>query len=431
MPNVVVVGLQWGDEGKGKVVDIYTKFADMVVRFQGGSNAGHTIIVDDVKTVLHLLPSGILHQNKTCVIGSGVTVDPDILWQEIEAVRQAGHLGDEALLRISYEAAVISRYHKALDDASEQAMGNRKIGTTKRGIGPSYEERVARRGIRIKDLLSRKTLKEKLQHNLEYANFLLKEYYHTETFNVDEELDYLCEFGTKLKPFMEDTALLVYREIKRGRNVLFEGAQGTMLDLDYGTYPYVTSSNTIAGAASTGTGIGPGMIDRVLGIVKAYTTRVGMGPFPTELEDEVGQRLRDIGKEYGATTGRPRRCGWLDVVLMRYALRLNGVTNLALTKLDVLTGLPKIKICTGYKYRSKIYDEYPYSDTVFKNCEPVYEELPGWNEPIGEIREFDELPATAKRYIRRIEDLAGIKFSFVSVGPKRGDSLVLRNPFRE
>ncbi len=431
MPNVVVVGLQWGDEGKGKVVDIYTKFADLVVRFQGGNNAGHTIIIDKQKTVLHLIPSGILHPSKSCVIGSGVVIDPEVLWQEIESVKEAGIMTEPKQLRVSFDAGVITRYHKRLDMLREEAMGKKKIGTTCRGIGPCYEERVVRKGIRMKDLLTKKVLREKLETNLDFVNFEITQYFKGEAFDVEEELNYLYEYGKKLKSFMENASLFIHNEINRGHSVLFEGAQGTMLDLDYGTYPFVTSSNTLSGSACTGAGVGPKALDKVLGICKAYTTRVGMGPFPTELDDDMGQHLRDVGKEYGTTTGRPRRCGWLDAVALRYAVRLNGVDSLALTKLDVLSGLSKIKVCVGYKYNGEVYDDYPYSDAVLNGCEPVYKELPGWSEPIGDIRDFDELPKAAQRYVHCVEDLSGVGVSFVSVGPKRGDSMVLHNPFRE
>lgn len=431
MPNVAIVGAQWGDEGKGKVVDIFTEFADVVVRYQGGSNAGHTLVINNEKSILHLIPSGIMHKNKTCVIGNGVVVDPETLLGEIARLQEKDNLTDPSQLRLSSNAHVIMPYHKRLDHLREAKAAKGKIGTTGRGIGPCYEDKAGRRGFRIGDLIDRELLVQKLDKELDFINFQLVEYFGDEPFTRDALLDQLLSWGEALRQYMEETPLFLSNKIKQGRNILFEGAQGTMLDIDHGTYPYVTSSTTLASAACAGSGLGPTSINHVLGITKAYTTRVGMGPFPTEQENELGEHLRDKGAEYGSTTGRPRRCGWLDIVILKNAVRLNGLTSLAVTKLDVLTGFEKIKICIGYKYDGKTYSELPGAAINLDKCEPLYEEMSGWEENITDLREFSELPDTARKYIRRIEDLSETPVSLVSVGAGRGETIILSNPFRE
>ena len=427
MANVVVVGSQWGDEGKGKVVDILSTFADATVRFQGGNNAGHTLVVDGKKTILHLVPSGVLHKGKTCVIGSGLVVDAEVLWSEIQLLRQHGYLKNTDRLRLSYDASVIMPYHRKLDALREKGL---KIGTTGRGIGPCYEDRAARRGLRMRDLLDAEILEKKIRFALEYHNFVIEKYYGETPMEVDEILPKALESGNLLRPYMDDTALYVDNFIHQGRQILFEGAQGTMLDIDHGTYPFVTSSNTLAGAACCGLGIGPGKINDVVGVTKAYTTRVGECPFPTELNDETGEMLQAEGKEFGATTGRPRRCGWLDAVVLRRAVRLNGFTGLAVTKLDVLSNLEKIKICVGYQRGNERFEEFPCFPEVLTDCEPIYEEHDGWMEDISEIRTWEDLPNKVKTYLRRIEELADTPIVLISLGPQRGSTIILSNPFR-
>ncbi len=431
MPNVVIIGAQWGDEGKGKVVDIFTEFADAVVRFQGGSNAGHTLVVDKKKTILHLIPSGIMHQNKVCIIGNGVVVDPEILLDEIERLMEKGLLNGPDRLRISSNAHVIMPYHKQIDQLREAKASKGKIGTTGRGIGPCYEDKAARRGFRVSDLLDQDLLEQKLDKTLEYINFQITEYFKDQAVNKTELLSQLVSWGEQLKPYIEETPLFIERKIKQGKSVLFEGAQGTMLDIDHGTYPFVTSSTTLASAACSGSGVGPTAINHVLGISKAYTTRVGMGPFPTEQENEVGDHLKDKGVEYGSTTGRPRRCGWLDMVILKNAIRLNSITSLAITKLDVLSGFDKIKICVAYKYKGEQFSELPSAAINLAHCEPVYEELPGWSEDLSDMREMSELPAAARKYIQCIEDMCETQVSLVSIGPRRGETIMISNPFRE
>ncbi len=430
MPNVVIVGSQWGDEGKGKVVDIFTKFADLVVRYQGGSNAGHTLVVNQEKTILHLIPSGIMHESKVCIIGNGVVVDPETLLMEIGRLQEKGILKDPSKLRLSTDAHLILPYHKQLDHLREAKKGKGKIGTTGRGIGPCYEDKVARRGVKARELLNPEQLRTKLEEVLDFVNFQLVNYFQDKPVDLDALMEQCTSWGERLKPYIENTPLYVHREIKRGRAILFEGAQGTMLDIDHGTYPFVTSSNTVAAAACTGAGVGPTQIDHVIGISKAYTTRVGAGPFPTELENETGERLRQRGVEYGSTTGRPRRCGWLDMVVLKNAVRLNGLTSLALTKLDVLSGFDKIKVCVGYKLDGKVYDEEVPPGLELERCEAIYEELPGWKEELADMREYEELPAATQKYVQRIEDLLGVNVSLVSVGPQRGETIMRVNPFR-
>lgn len=429
MSNVAIIGAQWGDEGKGKIVDLFTHDADIIVRFQGGNNAGHTLVVNGKKTVLHLVPSGALHGDKLCVIGNGVVVDPEILIEEIDALKAQGHLRSDAQLRISEEAHVIMPYHKAIDLARERLRGKGKIGTTGRGIGPAYEDKVARVGIRFVDLLEEYTFREKLERNIEEKNFYLKAILKEEALDFSEIHDNYRRYRDKLKGYVTNTGLLLDRSMRAGKRVLFEGAQGTLLDVDHGTYPYVTSSSTVTGGACSGAGVGPQHIQQVIGISKAYTTRVGSGPFPTELDGPDGETLRREGAEFGATTGRSRRCGWFDAVSVRHAVRMNGLTGVALTKLDVLTGFKKIPICTAYRYGGQTIDEFPASSKIMAGAQPVYEEMDGWSERLDNVRNFSDLPATVKKYVKRIEEVIGTEIILVSVGPGREQTIVLRNPF--
>ena len=432
MANVIVVGTQWGDEGKGKIVDLYAEDADAVVRFQGGNNAGHTLVVKGEQTILHLIPSGILHGRKICIIGNGVVVDPKVLLGEIDELRRRNLFPPDTKLFVSENAHVIMPYHCRLDSARESAKGDQKIGTTGRGIGPCYEDKVARVGIRFCDLLDDETFRAKLKRNVDEKNFYLTKLFNEEP--LDEKAiydEYRC-YADRLRPFTTNVSLILQEEIRQKKNVLFEGAQGTHLDIDHGTYPYVTSSNTVAGNACGGSGIGPTKINAVVGIVKAYTTRVGGGPFVTELTDETGEHIQNMGKEFGATTGRRRRCGWLDMVLVRHAIRLSGINGLAITKLDVLTGIDKLKICRGYRVNGKeITDAVPANLRELTKCEPVYEELKGWKEPIGRAKTIRELPAKAKKYVKTIEKLSGVKLYLVSVGADRDETIVLKNPFKK
>lgn len=430
MANVVVIGTQWGDEGKGKVVDLYAEHADVIARFQGGNNAGHTLVVKGEKTILHLIPSGILHNHKTCIIGNGVVVDPAVLIEEIEALRQRGLFPSDTKLYLSENAHVIMPYHKRIDLAKEAHTSGRKIGTTGRGIGPAYEDKVSRMGIKVSDLLDEKMFQDKLKRNLEEKNFFLTQFFHEDPVDEKAAFEDYRKYGEYLKSFVADTSMIITKEMRQGKKVLFEGAQGSHLDIDHGTYPYVTSSNTVSGNACCGTGVGPSAIHSVIGICKAYTTRVGEGPFPTELKDEIGERMQTVGHEYGATTGRKRRCGWLDLVLVRQAMRVSGITGLALTKLDVLQGIEKIKICVAYKWQNEEYTEsVPSNISVFTQCEPVYEEMDGWTEDISTARTLDELPRNARRYIERLEVLTGTKCVLVSVDASREGTIVTRNPF--
>jgi adenylosuccinate synthase len=430
MSRVIIVGAQWGDEGKGKIVDIFAESADLVVRFQGGNNAGHTIVADGKKFVLHLIPSGVLHKAKTCIIGCGVVVDPEVLLSEIAALKGMGYLQDDTKFLVSENAHLIMPWHKALDQAREAAKGQKKIGTTMRGIGPAYEDKAGRRGVRVGDLLRKKSLPAKLKEGLDEANFLLEHRFGRSPLKYKEIADQYADYATRLAPYITDTVAFLHNEIKRGRRVLWEGAQGTLLDIDHGTYPFVTSSSTVAGSACAGSGIGPVVIENVIGITKAYTTRVGSGPFPTELNDEIGARLREAGAEFGATTGRPRRCGWLDIVALRRAVMLNGLTGLAITKLDVLQGMKKIKVCTSYKVKGKTLENFPIDAEVLSNCEPVYEELNGWKDEIRDVRLIEDLPAPALKFIRRIETLLDVPVNLVSVGPARQETIIIKNPFR-
>jgi adenylosuccinate synthase len=429
MANAAIIGAQWGDEGKGKIVDLFTRDADIIVRFQGGNNAGHTLVVDGEKTILHLVPSGALHPNKLCVIGNGVVVDPQVLIEEIDALKARGHLADDNLLRISEQAHVIMPYHKAIDQARERLRGEGMIGTTGRGIGPAYEDKVARIGIRFIDLLEKDTFREKLQRNIDEKNFYLKAILKEKALDFDAIHDSYGQYREKLEGYVTNTGLLLDRQIRAGKRVLFEGAQGTLLDVDHGTYPFVTSSSTITGGALSGSGVGPQHIQQVIGISKAYTTRVGAGPFPTELYGPEGETLKREGVEFGATTGRPRRCGWFDAVGVRHAIRMNGITGIALTKLDVLTGFKVIPICTAYRYDGKQLDEFPASSKVMLSAQPVYEEMDGWNAPLDDVRKFADLPANAQKYVRRLEQIVETEIILVSVGPSREQTILLKNPF--
>jgi adenylosuccinate synthase len=429
MSSLVIVGAQWGDEGKGKLVDILSGFADVIVRFQGGANAGHTLVVNENRLVTHLIPSGILHAGKRCFIGPGVVVDLDVLLSEIEDLGQRGIAVSPSNLTVSERAHVVMPYHKLLDAAREKARGEGKIGTTLRGIGPCLEDKASRMGIRVGDLLRPDTLARKLALRMTELNALLV-HYGLKALQEEEILSVLSPMVSRLSPFVGDAGGLVRQEMDRGRNVLFEGAQGTLLDIDHGTYPFVTSSNTLAGAACVGLGMGPRRIDGVVGLFKAYCTRVGEGPFPTEIQDERGQHLREKGAEYGATTGRPRRCGWLDLVALRYAIELNGITSLCITKLDVLQELKTIRVAVGYRLEGVPIQTFPAEIQSFSRLEPIYEEMEGWGEDIRDVREQDALPAAAHRFLERIESLLHIPIEIISVGPGRTETIVLRNPFR-
>lgn len=429
MPNVVVIGAQWGDEGKGKVVDLYTEQASVVVRFQGGNNAGHTLVVEGRKTVLHLIPSGILHEGKICVIGNGVVVDPEVLCREIQGLKDGGFLKDDAQLVLAEAAHVIMPWHKRIDVLREGAMGAGKIGTTGRGIGPTYEDKVARRGVRVFELVRPDRLRAAVERALPVANEEIVRL-GGEPFTVDEVLATYGPAADKLRRHVKDVSLFLARKIKDGAQILFEGAQGTLLDVDHGTYPFVTSSNTVAGNAAVGSGVGPTVIDCVVGIAKAYTTRVGAGPFPTELEDETGDRLRSAGGEFGATTGRPRRCGWLDAVVLRYAARVNGLWGITLTKMDVLTGFDEVKIAVAYEIDGERVEEFPRDGETLARAKPIYETLPGWKEPLSGCRTYEDLPETARAYVERIEQLSEVPVAAVSVGPDRVETIIRRSPFQ-
>ncbi|MEG6584368.1 adenylosuccinate synthase [Dendrosporobacter sp. 1207_IL3150] len=427
MSAVVVIGTQWGDEGKGKIVDYLAEKADVVVRYQGGNNAGHTVIVGGNEFKLHLLPSGILYNDKTCVIGNGVVIDPAVLIKEIENMQEKGI--DTSNLRISNRAHVIMPYHRLLDAVEEEYRGDFKIGTTKRGIGPCYMDKNARSGIRIVDLLDEEEFSAKLERNLEAKNHLLKAVYNEEGFDFEAVKAEYLGYAEKLRPYVRDTSAVLYQAIGEGQKVLFEGAQATLLDLDHGTYPYVTSSHPIAGGACIGAGIGPSKISKVIGVVKAYTTRVGEGPFPTELLDETGEMIRKEGHEFGTTTGRPRRCGWLDACVVRYAGYVSGIDYMAITRLDILDKLKTLKICVGYKYKGEIINEFPASLKVLAEVEPVYEELTGWETDISGVRSYDELPVNARKYVERLSEVTGIQIGIVSVGPRRDQTIIIHEVF--
>ena len=426
--NVVVIGAQWGDEGKGKVVDLLTENAAAVVRFQGGHNAGHTLVINGQKTVLHLIPSGILREGVACLIGNGVVLSPTALLAEIDRLEQQG-VAVMARLRVSEACPLILPYHIALDQAREKARGAQAIGTTGRGIGPAYEDKVARRAVRLGDLFHPERFAVKLSEVLDFHNFVLQRYFQTEPVDVQQVLDETLTMAERLHPLMADVTGLLDAHRRRGDNVLFEGAQGALLDIDHGTYPYVTSSNTTAGGAATGTGLGPRYLDYVLGITKAYATRVGGGPFPTELFDETGEYLAERGHEFGSTTGRRRRCGWFDAVALRRSILNNSVSGLCVTKLDVLDGLERVRICVGYQCESKKLDSAPLGAEALAACEPIYEEMPGWTDSTVGVQRYENLPANARAYLRRMEELADAPIDLISTGPDRVDTIVLRDPF--
>jgi len=428
MASVVVVGSQWGDEGKGKITDYLSENAEVVARYQGGNNAGHTIKFNGETFKLHLIPSGIFYRKKICVIGNGMVIDPKALVEELEYLHNRNISTDN--LYISNRAHVILPYHIKLDQVEEEAKAENKIGTTKKGIGPAYMDKAARVGIRIVDILDKDIFKEKLSRNLQEKNRLFEKIYETGGFTLEEILDEYYEYGQQIKQYVCDTSVVLNNAIDEGRRVLFEGAQGVMLDIDQGTYPFVTSSNPVAGGVTIGSGVGPTKIDHVVGVAKAYTTRVGDGPFPTELMDEIGEQIREVGREYGTTTGRPRRVGWFDSVVVRHARRVSGITDLSLNSIDVLTGIETVKICVAYKYKDNIIEEFPASLKVLSECEPVYEELPGWTEDITGCRTLDELPENARHYVERVSQLTGIPLSIFSVGPDRTQTNLVRGVYR-
>ncbi|KAA3654768.1 MAG: adenylosuccinate synthase [Proteobacteria bacterium] len=433
--NVVVIGTQWGDEGKGKIVDWLTDHSQGVVRFQGGHNAGHTLVIGGQKTVLHLIPSGILRDGVACYIGNGVVVSPEALFKEIDKLEAVGVNVSERL-RISEACPLIMPYHQALDIAREAARGTNKIGTTGRGIGPAYEDKVARRGLRVQDLMRPKRFAEQLAELLDYHNFMLTQYYRAAPVDFQQTLDASLAMAARLEALVADVPRALYDAHREGSNLLFEGAQGTLLDIDHGTYPFVTSSNCVAGAAAAGAGVGPSMLHYVLGITKAYTTRVGSGPFPTELYDAeskldpVGKHLATKGNEFGATTGRARRCGWFDAAALKRSIQINGVSGLCVTKLDVLDGVEEVKLCTGYQIDGKLSDILPVGAEETARCVPVYETLPGWKESTVGVKEFDALPATARAYLKRIEEVCAVPVDMISTGPDRDQTIVLRHPFK-
>lgn len=427
MASVIIVGTQWGDEGKGKIVDYLADKCEYVVRSQGGSNAGHTVVVDNVKYKLRLLPSGILHKDKVCVIGNGVVIEPKVFLSEIdELIAKKVNISN---LKISNRAHVLMPYHKILDALQEEDLGENKIGTTKNGIGPCYMDKASRLGIRICDLMDKDEFARKLKFNVELKNKLLKKLYNHEEINYEELLEEYLGYAERLKPYVADTAQILNDAIKSKKNILFEGAQATMLDLDHGTYPFVTSSYPSAAGACSGSGVGPRKIDHVIGVVKAYSTRVGEGPFPSELFDDIGQFIRDKGGEYGTVTGRARRCGWLDACVLRYASYINGLDSIAITRLDILDELDKIKICVGYKYNNEILTWYPANLNILSKVEPVYEEFEGWKTDTSSIREYDKLPENAKKYLKRLSELVDTEISIVSVGAGRDQTIIVKNIF--
>ncbi len=428
MANVVIVGTQWGDEGKGKIVDLLAEYADIVVRFQGGNNAGHTMVVDGEQFISHLVPSGIL-QGRACLIGNGLVVDPAVLVEEIDYLIKKGIRVDETTLKISERAQLIMPYHKSIDHGRERMNGDKKIGTTGRGIGPAYEDKATRRGVRFVDLLDPEVFREKVETIMIEKNFYLEKFLDADPIDPEAVVAEYGRYAERLAPLVTNVSVTIDEGIRRGKQVMFEGAQGTHLDIDHGTYPYVTSSNTVSGSACCGAGIGPTAITDVYGIVKAYTTRVGEGPFPSELFDTIGDAIQKKGAEFGATTGRKRRCGWLDLVILRNAVRLNGLTGLVITKLDVLGGLEELRICTAYRHGNDIVQEFPAGLKVLADCEPVYEILPGWRDDISKMRRFEDLPENARHYLRRIETLIGVPIKIISVGPGRSETIVLENPF--
>ncbi|MCB6185283.1 adenylosuccinate synthase [Leeia sp. TBRC 13508] len=426
--NVVVIGTQWGDEGKGKIVDWLTDHSQGVVRFQGGHNAGHTLVIGGQKTVLHLIPSGILREGVACYIGNGVVLSPKALLDEITKLEAAG-IAVSSRLRISEACPLILPYHVAVDQAREAAKGEAKIGTTGRGIGPAYEDKVARRAIRLQDLFYPERFAAKLKEVLEYHNFALANYYKVDTVDYQQVLDETLAFAERIRPMVADVSRELYDLSQAGKSILFEGAQGSLLDVDHGTYPFVTSSNCIAGAAAPGAGVGPQMLQYVLGITKAYTTRVGSGPFPTELFDDTGAFLAKRGNEFGATTGRPRRCGWFDAAALKRSIQLNGVTGLCVTKLDVMDGMETINLCTGYEVNGIKYDILPYGAELVEGCQPIFETMPGWSETTVGVKAFDQLPVNAQAYLKRIAEVCGAPVDLISTGPDREETIVMRHPF--
>ncbi|WP_391205997.1 adenylosuccinate synthase [Psychrobacillus sp. L4] len=428
MPSVVVVGTQWGDEGKGKITDFLSENSEVIARYQGGNNAGHTIIFGGETYKLHLIPSGIFYKDKISVIGNGMVVDPRALVKELKGLHDRGVATEN--LRISNRAHVILPYHIKQDEVEEARRGANKIGTTGKGIGPAYMDKAARIGIRIADLLDYEVFKEKLERNLDEKNRMFEKFYETEGFTVEEILEEFYNYGQEIEKYVTDTSKVLNDALDDGRRVLFEGAQGVMLDIDQGTYPFVTSSNPVAGGVTIGAGVGPTKISHVVGVCKAYTSRVGDGPFPTELFDDVGNQIREVGKEYGTTTGRPRRIGWFDTVVIRHAKRVSGLTDLTVNSIDVLTGLKTVKICTAYKYKEDLITEYPANLRMLAECEPVYEELPGWSEDITSCKTLDELPETARHYLERVSQLTGVPISIFSVGPDRTQTNIISSVWR-
>jgi adenylosuccinate synthase len=429
MSSVVVVGTQWGDEGKGKITDFLSENAEVIARYQGGNNAGHTIKFNGETYKLHLIPSGIFYKEKISVVGNGMVVDPKAILTELKYLHDRNINTDN--LRISNRAHVILPYHLKLDEVEEESKGANKIGTTKKGIGPAYMDKAARIGIRIADLLDREVFEEKLARNLVEKNRLLERIYETEGFKLEDILNEYYEYGQQIKQYVCDTSVVLNDALDEGRRVLFEGAQGVMLDIDQGTYPFVTSSNPVAGGVTIGSGVGPTKIKHVVGVSKAYTTRVGDGPFPTELNNDIGHQIREVGREYGTTTGRPRRVGWFDSVVVRHARRVSGITDLSLNSIDVLTGIETLKICVAYKYKGEVMEEFPASLKVLAECEPVYEELPGWTEDITGCKTLSDLPANARHYLERVAQLTGIPLSIFSVGPDRTQTNVVHSPWRQ
>jgi len=426
--NVIVLGTQWGDEGKGKIVDLLTDRAAAVVRFQGGHNAGHTLVIGDETTVLHLIPSGVLRENVLCLIGNGVVLSPEALVKELAMLEERGVPARERL-RISEACPLIMPYHVALDQAREIARGKKAIGTTGRGIGPAYEDKVSRRGLRVGDLFHPERLQSKLKEILDYHNFSLVQYFKAEPVDYQEMLDLALKMAEELRPMVADIPGLLHQLRKEGKSIMFEGAQGTLLDIDHGTYPYVTSSNTTAGGACSGSGVGPRDLDYILGITKAYTTRVGAGPFPTELFDDSGEHLGVKGHEFGSTTGRSRRCGWFDAVSLRRSAEINSLTGLCITKLDVMDGLKTIKLCTAYECEGEVLDTPPVGAEAYELCKPVYEEMPGWDDCTEGMTVYDDLPENAKAYLKRLEEVVGVPIDIISTGPERNQNVVLRHPF--
>jgi adenylosuccinate synthase len=428
MGNLGLIGIQWGDEGKGKIVDLLAEKADVVVRFQGGANAGHTIVVDGEKIILHLIPSGILRDGKYCVIGNGVVLDPEVFIQEISDLKSRGYLQDESKLLLSGMAHLIMPYHKKLD-ALRETKGKKRIGTTGRGIGPAYEDKMGRMGIRVVDLLNKRVFRDKVRQNLKIKNFIIEKYYGEKGFDLEEIIGLYEKYREVIKRYVSDTVSFLQKCIAQGRSILFEGAQGTHLDVDHGTYPYVTSSNTVAGNIISGSGVPPSAIHKIIGVCKAYTTRVGEGPFPTELKDNVGDLMRERGGEYGSTTGRPRRCGWFDAVIAKRAIEINGIKDLCLTKLDVLDAFDRILICTRYRIGNKYYEVPPIDSYMLEKCIPVYEEVRGWKSDTRGITDFKDLPRAAQNYIERLEAILGVRIAIISTGPERKSTIVRDNFF--